>query len=347
MVGLALIAVFTAAWTICGVTAATAFAEGQWAANGEAITTALAIDLTGTLHLINLKSAGGAVLVEVECNGLFEGTVGSAGAGSITDLVNLSAETIGGLGDTNERKLNCTVTATAKELGDCTATGELAEALPTNLNLELSTTWTTSLESMESTILDKLPATSGYEVKCKTSLGELENKCEGSTSALLQNAESEKGVLGLFNSESGTTSCSLTGTSTGKVEGSGIITLTNGETLTVRGPAPVELVDGNPDFGSVVEGEHTKFETFKFETKFDTVKYNEVMLFNKMGSAFSLGADECNGKVVGPAGTCEIGVFFTPVVEGEYTASLQIAYLDETTGELWTDAVPLEGLGIK
>jgi hypothetical protein len=232
IVGVSLVAMFA----FLAVGAASAFAEGEWLANGEKIMVALAADTSGALHLINLKSAGGAVLVEVECNGLFEGTVGPGAADSVTDLINLSNETIGGLGDTNEKKLNCTVTATAKELGDCTATGELAEVLPTNLNLELGTTWTTTVELMTGTpmvYLDLFPATSGYEVKCKTSLGELENKCEGATSAFLENMETEKGVLGNFTSESEPTSCNLTGTNTGTLEGSGLTTLVNEELLTV------------------------------------------------------------------------------------------------------------------
>jgi hypothetical protein len=236
----------TIVFAFCAATAVSAFAEGEWLAGGSMIRTALAADTSGALHLINLKSSGGGVLLEIECNYLFEGTVGPGGAGTVTDLINLSGETIGGLGDTNEKKLNCTVTATAKELGDCTATGELMEVLPTNLNLELGTSWATEVLLMELAgihyYLNGFPAVSGYEVKCKTSLGELENKCEGATSAFLENMEAEKGVLGTFGKEkfgteeeeSEATNCNLTGEKTGTLSGSGLTTLVpNTETLTV------------------------------------------------------------------------------------------------------------------
>jgi hypothetical protein len=242
IVGVSLVAMFA----FLAVGAASALAAGEWLADGKTIATPLASETSGELNLINLKSAGGAVLVEVKCSGIFEGTVGGGGNDSVTALIGLAGEKIGGLGDTNATTLNCTVTATAKELGDCVATGELAEVLPTNLSKELSTSWSTLIELMElggvHYYLDKFPSTSGYEVKCKTSLGELENKCEGATSAFLTNSEPEGSVIGKFGKvlitateeeESEATNCNLTGTGTGTLSGEGLTVLVNKEDLSV------------------------------------------------------------------------------------------------------------------
>jgi hypothetical protein len=314
---------FAVACAICGANAAAAFAEGEWLANGEAITSALTVDTLGTFNLINLKSAGGIVLVEVECSGLFEGTVGPAGAGSVTDLISLSGETIGDLGDTNEKKLNCTVVATAKELGDCTATGELAEVLPTNLNLELGTTWTTALESMESTYLDKFPATSGYEVSCKTSLGTLENKCEGVTSAFLQNIESEKGVLGVFDQESEASNCTLTGEKTGTIEGSGIITLTSGQTLTVKA-AIIEAVPNPVPFGMIEPGGMPIEKVIKF-LNLGPGAWNPGAASIIVGPAtFLIEGNTCN-KAIAAGNECEVKIKFAPAAAGNYLGILELA----------------------
>jgi hypothetical protein len=220
----------------CAATAVSAFAEGEWLAGGTKITTALAADTTGTMFIVFLKSAGGAILVGIECNYLYEGTVGPGSADLYTDIYNLTGEIIGSLGDVNERRLSCIVSETAKELGDCIEIGELAEYLPDNLSLELGATWTTTVELMNTTpmsYLDILPNASGDEVICRTSLGTLENKCEGTTSDSLENMETEKGVLGNFTSESEALNCSLTGEKTGTFEGSNLTTLINGEILSV------------------------------------------------------------------------------------------------------------------
>jgi hypothetical protein len=227
------------------VTVTSSFAAGEWLENGKAIAAAAATRTTGELNLISLKSAGGTALVEFKCSGEFDGTVGPGGADSVTDLRTLMEEVIGGLGDTNEKRLNCTVTATAKELGDCIATGELAEVLPTNLNLELGSTWATLVELMAANgvnyYLDLFPATSGYEIKCKTSIGELENRCEGATSAFLINNAGAKGVTVKFGrevnggvaEESEPTNCNLVGAGTGTLSGEILTTLNNGAILTV------------------------------------------------------------------------------------------------------------------
>src|SRR6478609_8256367 len=180
VLGLALFAVFA----VSAAVASAAFA-GEWLEDNNPIPAGeeLPVDTEGTLTLVNLTGAGGAVLVELECSGLFEGTVLAGGLGLILDLYSLGGETIGSLGDANTLALACLVISTQAGLGDCLIS-DLVEVWPLNLTLELGAPkWETKIELMaagtEEFLLD-LPAYSGYEVRCETGfLGFQENRCEG------------------------------------------------------------------------------------------------------------------------------------------------------------------------
>lgn len=229
VLGLVLFAVFA----FSSVIASAAFAESEWLAGGLAIGVALAADTAGTVLLINLE--GGAVLIEVECSGLFEGTVGPGAADTITDAVGLEGTVIGTLeeGDTNKTGLSCTVVKTAGGILDCEA-NSLATVWVDFLNLELSLVWATKIELVGTEFRDDIQAESGYEVECKTPVGSLTNLCgEELTSSKLENMTTEKGVLGIFDANSQSVKCTLTGAASGDLGGSGLITLTNGETLSV------------------------------------------------------------------------------------------------------------------
>src|SRR6478609_9047517 len=197
VLGLVLFAVFA----VSAAVASAAFA-GEWLEDNLPIQVGeeLPADTEGTLTLINLTGAGGTVLVELECSGLFEGDLLAGGVGLILDLYSLGGETIGSLGDTNTLPLACLVIKTAGGLGDCLL-NDLVEVWTHNLNLELGAVWETLIELMaagaEEFLLD-LPTYSGYEVVCETGfLGLQENLCEGLTTAVLTNVAG--GVLGVAN----------------------------------------------------------------------------------------------------------------------------------------------------
>src|SRR6478609_6687753 len=110
VLGLVLFAVFA----VSAAVASAAFA-GEWLEDNLPIQVGeeLPADTEGTLNLINLTGAGGAVLVELECSGLFEGDLLAGGVGLILDLYSLNGETIGSLStDTNKLPLACLVTQT-------------------------------------------------------------------------------------------------------------------------------------------------------------------------------------------------------------------------------------------
>src|SRR6478609_4623133 len=227
VLGLTLFAVFA----VSAAVASAAFA-GEWLEDNNPILAGeeLPVDTEGTLILVNLTGAGStAVLVELECSGLFEGTVLAGGVGLIFDLYSLGGETIGSLGDTNTLALACLVIKSAGGLGDCLL-NDLVEVWPLNLNLELGAVWETKIELMaagtEEFLLD-FPTYSSYEISCETGfLGLQENKCEGLTTAVLSNVAG--GVLGVANQTEETTCTVGKGTLIGEA-----LTSIPGKTLTV------------------------------------------------------------------------------------------------------------------
>jgi len=227
---------------LCAIAVTSAFAADEWLANGAVITVQLSAETPMELTLIALEKAGGASLEEILCSVVFDGTVGPGAAGLVEDLLSLSGETIGELGMTNEKFLDCEVVNDSGSLSSCKK-NTLVELWLDNLNLELELTWTTQIELMGAAplFLDHFFGAGvgkevGYEFKCELISGiVIEELCEGLRSASLENIV--EGVLTVFNwenpIETEAATCSLLGVGTGALKGSGVTKLTNGEALSV------------------------------------------------------------------------------------------------------------------
>jgi hypothetical protein len=220
ILGMALFAVFA----FSAVAAASAFAASEWEVEGVKLTTTLPAETQGSLSLIKLvSSTNSAILVEVHCEGIFDGTVGPGSKDTINKVLNLAMEEIGQLGGL---ALECKVEAGGMSgLLDCEL-GSTALVWAENLP------WNTELELMEPSgaILDRLgfPAGAGvpaYEVECKTTSGIVGSElCEGATSAEVKNdTGTPMGVFGEFSAAVGSeeANCTMTGEKTGLNVGSG------------------------------------------------------------------------------------------------------------------------------
>jgi hypothetical protein len=240
ILGLALFAVF--AFGAMAASSALA-ATGEWLVAKVAVTENLPAETEGLLFLIKLISpTNSGVLVKIDCEGIFDGTIGAAGKDTVTAVLNLSMELINKLGESPELALSCTVVETHSSLEDCNL-NSLAEVWPGNLP------WTTQLgELLESggvvSVTDTFgPGTGGepdYEVMCNDSIGVLgEELCEGPTSALVTNEPGPPPfVLGEFTlAASPETNCpGGTGEKTGAQVGEGKTWAVGGTVAT-----PVEL----------------------------------------------------------------------------------------------------------
>jgi hypothetical protein len=207
-------------------------ASAGWLADGEPITEALPTETEGLLELIALSA--GTVSFVIDCEYIFDGSVGPENAGKITEVLNTSHETVGNDGSTlSGTGLHCPVT---KDEGDTTAckSGSTATVWPANLP------WSTELEGMESEphILDVFSGTGGepgYEVECTILLGiKATDLCVATMSAKVESTE-ENDVLATFNSESpiesGKANCNTRGAGAGDIAGEGLFLLTNGKSL--------------------------------------------------------------------------------------------------------------------
>src|SRR5450759_4894241 len=95
ILGMALFAVFA----FGAVAAASAFAASEWEVEGVKLTTTLPAETEGSLKLIKLVSTTNReILVEVRCEGIFDGTVGPGSKDTINKVLNLAMEEIGQLG---------------------------------------------------------------------------------------------------------------------------------------------------------------------------------------------------------------------------------------------------------
>lgn len=145
---------------------ASAFAEEPvWLVKGVAVTSSVETESSGELTLIHL--AGGFLEPEavIKCSGVFDGTVGSKGADTVTKLL-----TLGGAEVTLSSLLECT------NVKNCASPLVAAEHLP----------WTTQLSLMTNgKILDKFTAGTGglpaYFIECMSI--KITTECEGTTSS--------------------------------------------------------------------------------------------------------------------------------------------------------------------
>jgi hypothetical protein len=177
------------------MTAASAFAESEWWVDGVPATVAVSAVTTGLLTLDNLVL--GVLVIAVDCEGTFDGTVGPGAADLITEVLNSAGEPTGtplvGLA------LSCTVETSSFE--ECGKVGELAEVWPENLP------WETKIELVNGVFLDDFQPISAYEVRCPNGK---ENLCEGLVAAILTNGLND--VNGEFTEGTNEAACT-TGTS--------------------------------------------------------------------------------------------------------------------------------------
>jgi hypothetical protein len=220
ILGVALVAVLA----FSAVLATAAFA-GEWLFEGKPITTAegaLKSETEGELTLIDYAEKGSnAVLVEITCSGIFDGTVGPGAADTVTALLNLAKEEINKTALT-EPALLCNVTKDAGALTDCKE--GTANALLWAINLP----WATEIELMTNgeeldVFLNNAGKIPGYYVECESLIGiSGTNSCEGGvTIATLTNGTGTPAeVLGSFKPLAASTeraNCTLTGTETAEV----------------------------------------------------------------------------------------------------------------------------------
>jgi hypothetical protein len=192
--GVALVAVFA----FCAVGATAAFAEQEWVVDGNPVAANEVVnsETEGKLVLGTLESAGGNVLNEIECEGIFDGTLESAGKDTITKLLNTAMEEI----SLSTKALSCTVTFDAGASTDCKK-GTTASVWPENLP------WSTQIELMATITLDKIFGAAGkepaYEVLCVTNFFgiEAEDLCIGNTSTQIteDTTTTPHSVIGAFD----------------------------------------------------------------------------------------------------------------------------------------------------
>ncbi len=229
ILGLALFAVLAFGATV----ASSAFAEpGEWLFNGATFNATLNVETAGLLTLVRLVSeTNPAVLTEIDCEGIFDGTITQLGAGvkgtdTITALLNTLKELINELGEAPELELNCLVTFDSGALTDCKE-NTLAQLWPDNISLP-NGPWLTELLELEANglVLDhlfgglgELGKEPGYEVRCESLIGVFgEELCEGPTTFDLTNgAETVNSIANL--TESPEVHCIFAGTNEEKVAG--------------------------------------------------------------------------------------------------------------------------------
>jgi hypothetical protein len=224
ILGVALFALFA----FGGVLASGASAETVWLVSNAL--TALkepAVVEEGLLKINVLNSLLGLV-VEYECSGEFDGTIGPDGEDEITKVLDLNLKEIGALGALGTG-LDCTVLSAPVI---CTNAAKLLELWPDNLP------WGTLIELMavgEEEFLDVIGLVNGnekelgFDFECENSGGTFtEGLCEGQLTAVLTNLASD--VLGVFLEQD--RGCTEAGT----VEhwtGEGLIVLASGLSLQV------------------------------------------------------------------------------------------------------------------
>lgn len=215
--------------------ASPAFAEDEWLANGAPIVGTPSVEGTIELTLVNLVKTAGSILEEITCSLTLQGTISSTKTLLIQDMVSLGGTTIA---ESGANSLDCRVSANDKGVEACRE-GSLVELWVDHLNLGTSLTWPMEIELMtgEPKFLGKLlEEETGYKIKCELELGGvIEELCDGTTSAALENTIA--GAAYTFNWEAPISSrlanCTGLGAETGGLKGSGVFTLTNGQTLSV------------------------------------------------------------------------------------------------------------------
>lgn len=204
VLGLALFAVFA----FSAFTAASAFAVSEWLWEGNPIGVGveLATHTVGTLVLDVLDATGTVLINEIDCSGLFEGTVGRGPVDLVLDLFDLLGNLIEELPGTSS--LTCeTLFDEGGPEGKACAVGAESLLWVEELSLSLGLTWESLIELVGTTFLDHFHHVA-FELKCLLLAGvTLESLCEGLTSGTLTNVAPN--VLLQFGPEVGVESESL------------------------------------------------------------------------------------------------------------------------------------------
>lgn len=231
LIGLAAIAVL--AFSALAVASASATTL-VWLANGKKIEEALKSETVGEIELFNLETAVGTKAT-VLCSGTFMGTVGPGGEDLITSVLTLASE----------GSVEITLAA---PLTTCTNVEGCSKPQVAPVNLP----WLTELELMEPKtgevlFLDIITSGGagepGWEIMCEP-LGILfEETCTGTASSMLENDAAENDVLGKFEGiaeeaagETGvckTGGKKVAGVNSGATDETGLLTLENGEPLSL------------------------------------------------------------------------------------------------------------------
>lgn len=213
----------------CAIAASAAFAVPTVLVDGVVPVANTPAVVEGEVELKDFNGNLAELLNVILCSGI---AVGEIRAGGTEVVVNrfetLAHGTIGeDKGGLVGAGLLCEVTFDAGALVDCKAGVNEAEVYPANLP------WKLTMELMaDGKILGLSPATTGYEVVCKSLLGVSgENLCEGSGSALLTNNLEHVLIMAEEAADSELGSCSLTGEHTTEVRGSGEAFAVEGLTL--------------------------------------------------------------------------------------------------------------------
>jgi hypothetical protein len=195
-----------------------------WLANGADITKELdAHIIDSLLELTDLEAMGGAV--RVSCEDIPDGWVGPEGKGAITKILTSSGvEDTGGL-------IECQLVSGTEGLCETSMTTDvILLSLPLSFQLELTSVGTGYL-SIE---LPSVSGDLGYMIICLTLLGETLDECK-QASVVQSLSNIAAGVLG-SSVEENTGACVLSDKNSGDITDSGILSLTDGEELTVSMP---------------------------------------------------------------------------------------------------------------
>jgi hypothetical protein len=217
LVGLTLFAMLL----VCGIAAASAFAESPlWLVDGVEATAGTASTVTGLLTLTDLNTPLG--VVEIHCEGSFDGTIGPNGVDEITEVLNNAGVKIGT--ELTGTALICT------NIQNCT---ELREVWPDGLP------WGTQLELSGTNVVDSFtPLTGtevGFEARCAVLGVAVTDLCgKVLTTSTIEQMEAlpASDLLGLFNEEEFL--CTLSNTTSGHVVGEGLLEA-GGLVLTISG----------------------------------------------------------------------------------------------------------------
>jgi hypothetical protein len=171
------------------VIVATASFAGEWLVEGAAIALSLTSETEGLFLIKTYEGpASPNVLVEVLCGGIFDGTVGPGAADLVTELLDLSMNSIN-LIPLNELALLCSALEDLS-LTDCEFTVEGVLVWAVNLP------WTSGIELMSAvgeTWLDVIAKNAGYYEECKTLIGVVvANECTGGNITLDMSNNPEK-----------------------------------------------------------------------------------------------------------------------------------------------------------